>query len=362
LDSKELDKLPDTLIKDLDKLEDRFKKMQDKVAKIESETKAIAEKGNVESSRKQFESLRDQTILPAQTALAQLAEDVLALQVLQARARIETVQLAEVDLNQEDAIQIARTRRLDWMNNRAALVDSWRSIEVVADSLESTLDVIFSGDIQNLNDNPLSLGRKTGRLRAGLQWDSPLTRLQERNQYRQVLIEYQQAKRNYYRYEDAVWQTLRSELRNLRYNNFNFELQRYAVRIAAQQITINEDLNQIREALATSSPTEARDSLDALRDLLNAQITFLGVWVFYEAQRRTLDHDLGTIQVDGENIWCDPGPITSETLGFPTPQAMGTERNVTFGEVMQSPPVPQNGSSEANAVQVAPGVSIPTAM
>jgi hypothetical protein len=190
---------------------------------------------------------------------------------------------------------------------------------------ESTLDVIFSGDIQNSGDNPLSLRSKTGRLRAGLQWDSPLTRMQERNQYRQVLIEYQQAKRSYYRYEDSVWQGLRSELRNLRYNQFNFELQRYAVRIAAQQITINEDLRQVRESLSLTSPTAARDSTDALRDLLNSQNTFLGVWVFYEAQRRTLDHDLGTICVDNDNIWCDPGPITTASLLGVTQESVPTE-------------------------------------
>ena len=203
------------------------------------------------------------------------------------------------------------------MNTRAGLVDSWRAIEVVADNLESSLDVVFSGDMQNLNDNPLSLRGKTGRLRAGLQWDSPLTRMQERNQYRQVLIEFQQAKRAYYRFEDGVWQTLRSQLRNIRYNQYNFELQRYAVRIAAQQITINEDLRQIRESLSLASgPTAARDSVSALQDLLTAQNTFLGVWVFYEAQRRNLDQDLGTIRLDENNIWVDPGSITSQAFGF----------------------------------------------
>ena len=320
LDSSELTSLPDTLTADVNGLEKRFLAMQEKIAKIQSDIRAIIQSGKISDERLQFEQLRDQAILPAQTLLAELAEDVLALQVLQARARIETVQLPEVDLKPEEAIQLASSLRLDWMNNRAALVDSWRAIEVVADSLESSLDVVFSGDIQNANDNPLSLRGKAGRLRAGFQWDSPLTRMQERNQYRQVLIEFQQAKRNYYRYEDAVYQALRSELRNIRFNTFNFELQRYAVRIAAQQITINEDLRQIRESLSVASPTAARDSVDALRDLLNAQNTFLGVWVFYEAQRRTLDQDLGTIRVDEDNIWVDPGPITSETLGFFTQQ------------------------------------------
>lgn len=317
LDSGEIMQLPDTLSKDIDKLEKRFQEREARIRKLDAALEKLLAKRDESDPRKVFESLRDQALLPSQSILAEFAEDVLALQVLQARARIESVVLPPVDLMPEEAVEIARANRLDWMNTRAGLVDSWRAIEVVADNLESTLDVVFSGDMQNANDNPLSLRGKTGRLRAGLQWDSPLTRMQERNQYRQVLIEYQQAKRAYYRFEDGVWQTLRSELRNIRYNQYNFELQRYAVRIAAQQITINEDLRQIRESLSLASgPTAARDSVSALQDLLNAQNTFLGVWVFYEAQRRNLDQDLGTIRVDENNIWVDPGSITSQGFGF----------------------------------------------
>ncbi|MFZ4386457.1 MAG: hypothetical protein ACOYOM_16115, partial [Chloroflexota bacterium] len=277
LESSGLDSLPDRLTEDLEKLDRRFRERAERVQKLQSDAAAsLARTDNIDG-RERFNELRDNLILPSQSILAEFADDVLALQVLQARARIESVVLPQVDLLPEEAIEVARTNRLDWMNSRASLVDSWRSIEVVADNLESSLDLVFSGDMQNVNDNPLSLRSRTGRLRAGFQWDTALTRMQERNQYRQVLIEYQQAKRNYYRFEDGVWQTLRSQLRNIRYNQYNFELQRYAVRIAAQQITINEDLRQIRESLnQASGPTAARDSVSALQDLLNAQNTFLG--------------------------------------------------------------------------------------
>ena len=317
LDSGEIKLLPEILTEDVDRLEKRFQDRETKIKKLDSDLAQLLTKRDENDERKLFETLRDQALLPSQSILAEFAEDVLALQVLQARARIESVVLPPVDIMPEEAIEIARINRLDWMNTRAGLVDTWRAIEVVADSLESSLDVVFSGDLTNATDNPLSLRGKAGRIRTSLQWDSPLTRMQERNQYRQVLIEYQQAKRTYYRFEDSVWQTLRSELRNIRYNQYNFELQRYAVRIAAQQIIINEDLRQIRESLSLSSgPTAARDSVSALADLLQAQNTFLGVWVFYEAQRRNLDQDLGTIRVDENNIWVDPGSITSQAYGF----------------------------------------------
>jgi hypothetical protein len=327
-ETEDLPKLPDILAADLKALKERIIKYGDRLKKLQvdldrlgrdqlldSQTDSKPNDGGSQSSdraRTRFDGVRDGAILQSQDLLAAFAEDVLAMQVLQARIRTESVSLPEVDISPREAIEIARRNRLDWMNARTSLVDSWRAIEVVADDLESVLDVVFSGDMQNRTDNPLSLRGKTGRLRVGLQWDSPMTRLQERNRYRQVLVEYQQAKRAFYTYEDSIWQTLRSELRNIRFSQYNFELQRYAVRVAAEQIIVNEDLRQIRETLSQASgPTAARDSVSALNDLLQAQNTFLNVWVFYEAQRRSLDQDLGTMHVDAENIWCDPGAISA---------------------------------------------------
>jgi hypothetical protein len=326
--TEDLVKLPEVLANDLSNLKERITKYGDRLKKLQNELERLRRDQLLESqtdsspsdngaspqdrNRTRFDGIRDGAILQSQDLLASFAEDVLAMQVLQARIRTESVNLPEIDISPREAVEIARRNRLDWMNARTSLVDSWRAIEVVADDLESVLDVVFSGDMQNRSDNPLSLQGKTGRLRVGLQWDSPLTRLQERNRYRQVLVEYQQAKRAFYTYEDSIWQTLRSQLRNIRFSQYNFELQRYAVRVAAEQIIVNEDLRQIRETLSQASgPTAARDSVSALNDLLQAQNTFLNVWVFYEAQRRNLDQDMGTMHVDAENIWCDPGSISA---------------------------------------------------
>ena len=91
--------------------------------------------------------------------------------------------------------------------------------------------------------------------------------------------------------------------------------------------------------------------MSALQDLLTAQNTFLVVWVFYEAQRRNLDQDLGTIRVDSDNIWVDPGPITSEAYGFQptTDMIMSQEVPLEWGQPTDSqemvPPVIMDSSS-----------------
>ena len=91
-----------------------------------------------------------------------------------------------------------------WMNARAALVDAWRQIRFNQDNLQSTLDVVFRGDLANRDDNPFSFDGATGRLRVGLQFDAPITRFAERNTYREALIEYQQRRREYYAFEDNI--------------------------------------------------------------------------------------------------------------------------------------------------------------
>ncbi|WP_146578399.1 hypothetical protein [Neorhodopirellula pilleata] len=260
------------------------------------------------------EQVRTQVILASQDLLADLGEDVLALQLIQARARVESLLLPEVDIEPAEALQIARVNRRDWANARAALVDTYRRIEFFADDLESDLDVVLSGDINRTALTDLPSNNNTS-FRVGLRWDAPITRLQERNTYRQALIEYEQAKRSYYNFEDDVWQGLRASIRQLQANRINFELGRQSVRIAASQLELNEDIRSFRDARGLNSgPTAARDTISALSDLLNSQNGLLNIFVNFEVVRRGLDLDLGTMELTPEGMWIDPGPIDPDSM------------------------------------------------
>ena len=220
--------------------------------------------------------------------------------------------MVQVDLDSTKALQIARKCRRDWKNARAALVDAWRLIEFNADELESGLDVVLSGDVSTVGDNPLKFRTPTGRMRVGIEFDAPLTRLLERNHYRQSLIEYQQAKRSFYRFEDRVAQNIRATIRTMNLNKLNFEQQRLAVLGAIDQIVLNDEILTLTEQRSESSgATAARDVVSALDDLQDAQNNFLSVWVNYEVLRRSLDLDLGTMRLDSDGMWIDPGPLDS---------------------------------------------------
>ncbi len=323
-DVRETAKLSDTLGEEHAKLKARLDAYSDRLVQLEKTITELTTASQANSATPPERRadltgrLLEEAILGSQNLLSDLSDDILALQLIQARARIESVVLPQVDLTQDQAFEIAQANRRDLANARASLVDSWRLIEFNADDLESSLDVTFSGDLRNPADgnNPLDLRSSRGSLRVGLQWDAPITRLQERNTYRQALIEFQQAKRSFYRLEDSIWQVLRGQLRQLRANQINFELQRQAVRIAADQITFNEDIRQLRDTRGLASgPTAARDIIFALNDLLTAQNAFLNIWVNYEVVRRSLDLDLETMELTPEGLWIDPGTISMQTVG-----------------------------------------------
>lgn len=316
LEGQGLEQLPEELAGELDRFTERLENHQMVYHQLQQDIQtAMTTVNQPQDARERFQSVSQKIILGTQDLIAAVSEDVLAIQLLQARARTEAILLPEIDITPREAVEIARVNRHDWLNNRAALVNSWRIIEVVADDLESFLDLTISGDVQNFGNNPLAIRGSTGRMSMGLQWDAPITRLEERNNYRQALIEYQQARRNYYRFEDGIWANMRATLRIIRQRQLAFEIQRFAVQTATQQIGVNEDVRQINETLGTSSPTAARDAITALNDLLLTQSELIGIYVNYEALRRILDLNLGTMELDAEGLWIDPGPIRADTLG-----------------------------------------------
>jgi len=256
--------------------------------------------------------------------LTQLGDELTWLSLIQAGARLDAIDaLRMVDLESNEALRIASENRRDWMNARAALVDQWRQIEVLANDLESQLDLVVGGNLTTTSDTLTPIHNTTAQMQVGFEFDAPLTRLAERNAYREVLISYQRARRQYYAFQDRVSQVLREALRSIHVSQLEFELQRAAVRTAINRV--REQQLKLRPALkpgqetAPFGPTAARDLVDALRALLNAQNAFLGVWLDYQVQLMNLDFDLGTMPLDEQGMWPldEQGMwILSEPLGL----------------------------------------------
>tara|TARA_R110002096_G_scaffold114770_7_gene248817 strand:- start:4375 stop:6939 length:2565 start_codon:yes stop_codon:yes gene_type:complete len=247
-----------------------------------------------------------------------LSSHLLQLSLIQAAARLESVTLRPVQIEFDDAYSLAESNRLDWMNARAGLVDSWRKIAVDAEALKNGLNLIVNGDVPTTGTSAFNFDEDGGRIQIGLEIDTPITKLNERNNYRETLISYQRARRDFIQFEDQVSQSLRNSLRIVRLSQLNFEVRRAAVRVAIAQV----DLARLRlneppkpgQGGAQFGATTARDLVSALGDLLDAQNDFLSVWVSFEVLRMLLDYELGSMRLDDAGLWVDPETMTAESL------------------------------------------------
>ncbi|TKJ36298.1 MAG: hypothetical protein CEE38_12860 [Planctomycetes bacterium B3_Pla] len=258
------------------------------------------------------EETKDETFNKAVVWLTDLLRLVQGSMLVQARARLETVSVKTIELDSQDAFGTALANRLDFMNGRAALVDSWRSIQLDADALQSVLNVTADGDIRTARNNPVSFRGSTGNLRLGVEFDAPFTRLLERNNYRQSLIDYQRDRRNFIQSRDSLHLGLRGLLRQIEQLRLDLEIQRRAVTIAIRRVDMTRAAfyapvrpPQPGQRPAQFGPTAATNLLTALSALRNTQNNLMGVWLNYYAARMRLARELGIMMLDYDGSWIE---------------------------------------------------------
>ena len=289
--------------------------------------------------------LTEQTQLATARKLVVWVGDLLRLVqrsvLIQARARLEAVTVGAIELKPHDAFGIALANRLDLMNARAALVDSWRRIQFQADSLQSVLNVTASGDLRTARNNPVSFRAPTGNLRLGLEFDAPFTRLLERNDYRASLIDYQRSRRGFIQSRDSVHLGLRTLLRQIDLLRQNLEIQRRSVAIAIRRVDLTrahlyEPVPPPRpgQRAAQFNQTTAINLLGAQSALRDTQNAFLGVWLSDYAARMRLARELGVMMLDPDGKWIEYPLPNSGPDG-----AVGGESS-DMEELPLPPPVP----------------------
>ena len=94
------------------------------------------------------------------------------------------------------AVRIALEYRLDLMNARATLYDAWRQIRVVANTLKGVLNINVENNVYTgpYTTNPLAFLSQAKNFSLVLNAELPLVRMNERNNFRTALINYQRAR------------------------------------------------------------------------------------------------------------------------------------------------------------------------
>lgn len=328
--------LPDNLVAGLEQQRDGLvTSYQQRVAQFDE---VISELEAIQSN------LSDATSGDSRTALVRWIDDALAAfdqtVLLQASARLELVDVPPVDLNSQDAYHVALANRLDFMNGRAALVDTWRQIQVRADALQSFLNITASGDLRTARDNPVSFRAPTSSLRVGVEFDAPFRRLLERNAYRESLISYQRSRRDYIQSRDDLSLGIRQLLRQLDQLKASLEIQRQSVAIAITRVDLTQ--NQLNDPQPAGqfnrlSATTAINLLSAQASLRTSQNSFLSAWLDYMATRMRLYRELGVMSLDSEGSWIE----------YPLPGSELDRESDQLVPVLEAlPPIPPNVSDE----------------
>ena len=226
------------------------------------------------------------------------------LALVQARARLESVSVESIELEPEAAFEIALQNRLDFMNGRAALVDSWREIQIAANALKSNVTVGAAASTGTVRNNVVSFDAADSTATFGVQFDAPLTRLLERNGYSETLVNYQRDRRALVQSRDSLYLGLRALLRQLVQDRENLEIQRRAVTIAIRRVDQTQRLLNAPGRIPQPgqrpfiSPTTAIQLLGAQRSFLTTAEQFPGrlaqlLCDTNETPPRTRHHDAG---------------------------------------------------------------------
>lgn len=248
--------------------------------------------------------------------LKNLRQDLLLLvqgaAVIQISSRVELIEIAKFDIPLTKATNIAMEQRLDLMNARARVMDARRRVEVIANDLKAVLDVDINGSISTDpgGENPFDFRSDTGQITAGLSFDTPLDQINERNAYREALVNYQRARRTYMAIEDNIKADVRSSWRQLNVLKQNLETSRLAVRIAALQYesAVDEgnapvDPRQINNSRASGN--QGQNLTRALNSILSAQNQLIQNYVSYERNRLNIYRDMGIMEIGPDGIWND---------------------------------------------------------
>ncbi|MEZ6055802.1 MAG: TolC family protein [Planctomycetaceae bacterium] len=256
--------------------------------------------------------LNDNRRIAVAKDISKLWEDLLkvvrSLTVIQIGLRVEMVVVQPYERTLEESVAYAIENRLDLMNQRAAVVDSKRQVEIAANRLQAVMDVVVAGDLRTSgNNNPLDFRGDKSSLRAGLRFTAPIDQIAERNSYRAALIQYQQQRRAYMAAEDSVKQQVRNSWRQLEVLRRNLETSRQSARIAALQLD-----SAVAEATAPAGDNQGnagglgvrgRNLLSALGDVLRAQNDLVSNWVNYEKNRLNIHRDMDMMVIGPDGIW-----------------------------------------------------------
>lgn len=203
--------------------------------------------------------------------------------------------MTTLSIDREESINTALENRLDLVTARDRVEDAERKARVAENALKAGLDLKLTSRARTSENNPLDFsgGSEGGGVEAEL--DLPLERTDERNAYRQRLVELAEAERTVDEQRDNVVLEVTNRRRDFERAVSSYEIQNRSQELAEERV-------ESTELLFEAGRATMRDVLDAREDLLRSQNrltqTLIDVWVSSLELER--DMDILLVEQDGQ--------------------------------------------------------------
>ncbi len=206
------------------------------------------------------------------------------------------IQLPTVSV--EEAIEIAQVTRLDLYTDRERVDDAFRRIKVAANALKADLDLVLTGAVDSKDGNRFaSFDFERSVWTAGVDFDLPLDRKAERNNYRRALIDYEVSKRTADLATDTVKLQVRDAWRTLEQAHKDYE-------INLKQLDVNESrVEEITIRAEVGLGATILDQVDAQNDLTAAETALTAALVRHTIALLELWQDVGILYVKENGQW-----------------------------------------------------------
>jgi hypothetical protein len=248
----------------------------------------------------------------------------------------------DLEATLQAAVRIALEYRLDLMNTRAQLYDSWRQIRVRANALRGVLNISLTNQIFTppTTTNPFGFFSQAKQFSLVLNAELPLIRLAERNAFRQAIIAYEQQRRALMNQEDFIKNQLRADLRSMQVQYIQYQITKanliLNVRLkdqAFEQIVAPPQAGAGTQGLAqtANAATQTSNLIGFQSRVIGSEIALTNAFAAYQLARLTVYRDIGTLPYDEWEAFSELfpteyrgpslGPGTSNTRSAATPAA-----------------------------------------
>jgi hypothetical protein len=209
------------------------------------------------------------------------------------------------------------------MNARAQLYDSWRQIKVTANALQGILNVTLTNQFVTppISTNPFAFVDQAKQFSLAINAELPLVRLNERNNFRQVLINYQRQRRSLQSTEDSIKLNIRNDVRTMLLSYLSYEISKknFILAIRQKDQAFEQIIAPPAAAAGTNqAPLQTTNLIQFQGTLVNNENGLVTFWYNYQSQRLQLYRDLGTLPFDEWEAFYELFPELSTDAYSPT--------------------------------------------